>query len=582
MDQNDTMDVSLESYQELQQRLKISEALNNKLARDVRVLEKRKENIKVSAETQYSITQNVTGEKLKQELYVKLLLRTHPDIIFVFDDKTNFILGTDSITNIIDVKDISLLYGRKLLSIIERYAPSVLTTEILDIIKRNFMDISSENNGIVEEKLEVEIDSSKYEVKILSFNNDFGIYAGFLIVMHDITELSLAKEMAEQASRSKSEFLSRMSHEMRTPMNAIIGMTGIAKKAKTTDERDTCLEKIEGASKHLLDVINNVLDMSKIEANKFVVTPVVFDFIKMVANVANVLEFRIAEKKQKLVIDIDKNISQYVISDEFRLRQIITNLLANAVKFTPDEGTLTLRARISNDTINDFILEFDVIDTGIGISEEEKSRVFDAFEQADGGTARKFGGTGLGLAICKQILEMMGGSIWVESEVGKGTTFTFTIPLKKSDKPPDNIDTNETDPNSTSDLISSGRFKDLHFLVVDDISINREIVANILGEAGIITDFAENGLFAVQMFYSNPSKYSLILMDIQMPEMDGYVATQMIRNSYEGKSIPIIAMTANVFQDDIDACRTAGMDSHIGKPIDVDNLFNELKKYLLV
>jgi len=569
--------VSLEAYEELQQKLAASEIMCKKLARSLRITEKNKDVIKVNAEVQYRLTKNISDEKKRQELYVELLLRSHPDYILVFDDNMNFLLGSDSITGIIDVEDISLLHGRSFPSIIERYKPSAFTQELLDIIYKNFdAPANSKANSPVEEKLEIDVEGSRLEVKVLSFYNDFDEFAGFLIVMHDITELIEAKEKAEQANRSKSEFLSRMSHEIRTPMNAIIGMTTIAQNAKHKEKRDSCLVEIEGASKHLLDVINNVLDMSKIEANKFEITQSAFDFHQMISNATNVLGFRIEERNQKLNIEIDERITGYVISDEFRLTQVITNLLANAVKFTPDNGVLTLRAIYDIDYDSYFILRFEVEDTGIGVTEEEISRVFDAFEQADGGTARRFGGTGLGLSICKQIIEMMDGSIWVESHPGKGSNFIFTLPLFKAEQFQESPEISSIG----SSLTASGHFKGLNILVVDDLDINREIITGLLDVTGIITEEAEDGSSAVEKFIANPSKYSLILMDIQMPEMDGYTATRRIRESEGGKDIPIIAMTANVFKDDIDACYSAGMNAHLGKPIDTDILFNELDKYL--
>jgi len=378
---------------------------------------------------------------------------------------------------------------------------------------------------------------------------------------------------------------------MRTPKNAIIGMTTIAKKAQNVEKIADCLEEIESASKHLLDVINNVLDMSKIEANKFEINSVAFNFKKMVYNAANVLSFRVEEKKQKLIIDIDGNIPQNIVSDEFRLTQVITNLLANAVKFTPEEGSISLRAVYFNDIADRHsVLRVEVEDNGIGVSDSEKDRLFDAFEQADGGTSRKYGGTGLGLAICKQIIEMMEGEIWVESEAGKGSKFIFTLPLltpaKSQDDTNDNAFPTTPNPDEPADNISSaqiqdGEFDGMHILIVDDVDVNRDIIASILEDTGVKTDFAENGLKAVKLFTANPFKYNLILMDIQMPEMDGYAATKMIRDSYEGKNVPIIAMTANVFKEDIEACGAAGMDSHLGKPIDVDILYKELRRFLL-
>ena len=419
-------------HNDLQQKLAAAEAKNKKLERALRIADKNIEVIKTNAVTQHSLTKNVAKEKEKQEMYVELLLRFHPDIIFVFDENTNFLLGTDSICNIIDVEDISLLQGRKLSTIIERYELSEFMQEIFDIIERNliYRDKSSENVS-VDETLELKTESNKYEVKIISFNNDFGEYAGFLLVMHDITELSRAKEEAEQASKAKSDFLSRMSHEMRTPMNAVIGMTYIAKKAQDEDKRENCLEKIEEASKHLLAVINNVLDMSEIEKKKLEITAGAFDFNKMIFNATNALGNQIKEKKQEFSIDIDEKIPPIVLSDETRLTQVIENLLDNAVKFTPEGGVITLRAANSDDKVNHFFLQIEVEDNGIGLSEELTQRVFEAFEQADGGRDRKYGGTGLGLAICKKIIEIMGGKIWVESKLGEGSKFAFVVPLQK-------------------------------------------------------------------------------------------------------------------------------------------------------
>jgi signal transduction histidine kinase/ActR/RegA family two-component response regulator len=386
-------------------------------------------------------------------------------------------------------------------------------------------------------------------------------------------ELLEAKERAEKASRSKSEFLSRMSHEMRTPMNAIIGMTRIALKTARGAGEIHCLETIGGASQHLLDVINNVLDMAKIEAKKFDIQSTAFNLSAMLRSAANVLDFRAVEKNQRLIIDIDERLPFAVMGDEIRLRQVITNLISNAVKFTPDEGTIIVRATYIKDAENLFILQVDVEDNGIGIPDNYKKRLFNAFEQVEEGLTRKYGGTGLGLSICKQLVEMMGGMIWVESEPGVGSKFSFAVPLSAADDVFEEINFNK---------IQTGSYEGLHVLIAEDIEINRDIIHSILKETGISVDFAENGRVAVLKFYSNPSKYSVIFMDIQMPEMDGYEATRVIRDTHEGKAVPIIAMTANVFKEDIDACYAAGMDSHIGKPLDANIIFNELSKYISI
>ncbi|MCL2603999.1 MAG: ATP-binding protein [Defluviitaleaceae bacterium] len=386
-------------------------------------------------------------------------------------------------------------------------------------------------------------------------------------------ELLEAKEKAEKANRSKSEFLSRMSHEMRTPMNAIIGMTRIALKTASESKKKHCLETIQEASRHLLDVINNVLDMSKIEAKKFEIQSSSFYLNKMMRKAANILNFRVEEKRQKLIIHIDERLPAVAIGDEFRLRQVISNLISNAVKFTPDGGTITVSAHYIKDAEDLFVLQVDVEDTGIGISQEHMKRLFNAFEQVEGGRTRKYGGSGLGLTICKQLVEMMGGMIWVESEEGKGSKFSFAVPLSET------AGISEED---GYNKIQTGRYEGLHILIAEDIEINRDIIASILQETGINVDFAENGQIAVLKFYSNPSKYSVIFMDIQMPEMDGYEATRVIRDTHEGKAIPIIAMTANVFKEDIEACYAAGMDSHIGKPLDANVIFDKLSKYISI
>jgi len=432
--------------------------------------------------------------------------------------------------------------------------------------------------------------------------------ASVLIII--LISVDKAKQKSDIESMNKSAFLANMSHEIRTPMNAIIGMIKIGKSASDSVRKDYCLSKIEEASNHLLGVINNILDMSKIEANKFELCEVEFDFEKMLKRVVNVVNFRIEEKHQKFTMDIDRFIPRMLIGDDQRIAQVITNLLGNAIKFTPEKGSIAIDVHLAGKESGICTLQVSVSDSGIGISPEQQAKLFNSFEQAESCTTRKYGGTGLGLAISKSIVEMMGGSIWIESELGKGSTFTFTIQLKRNTNICLGMDKQQTEKVKAADI--AGIFAGRRMLLVEDVDINREIVQTLLEPTKLEIDCAKNGVEAVSMFAKAPYKYNMIFMDIQMPEMDGYEATRRIRTIeaaqrktsikfYDGKikfvefpnetpnqlserqkGIPIIAMTANVFKEDIEKCLAAGMDSHLGKPLDFDEVINKLRSYLRV
>jgi signal transduction histidine kinase len=396
-------------------------------------------------------------------------------------------------------------------------------------------------------------------------------------------ETLVQKRTAElvSANRAKSLFLSNMSHEMRTPLNAITGMTVIGRKAKDIERKNYALDKISDASTHLLGVINDVLDMSKIEANMLVLSPIEFNFEKMLQKTVAVINFRVNEKRQKLVVDLDYAIPNTVIADDQRLSQVIANLLSNAVKFTPEEGSITLSTSYIGEENGICAIRVAVSDTGIGISEEQQKKLFTSFQQAESDTTRKYGGTGLGLAISKSIVEMMGGKIEIKSELGKGSVFTFTVQVRKGSYEEDAPEAGDAKDNGDSDI--TGIFDGNHILLVEDVELNREIVRALLEPTNILIDCAENGAEAVQIFSGAPDKYDLIFMDVQMPEMDGYEATRRIRamDIPKAQTVPIIAMTANVFREDIEKCEAAGMDSHLGKPLDFEELLNKLRGYLL-
>jgi signal transduction histidine kinase/CheY-like chemotaxis protein len=530
-----------------------------------------------------------------------------------------------------------------------------------------------------------------------------------------ILDLTRAQNDAEAASRAKSAFLSNMSHEIRTPINAITGMTSIGRNAVSVERKDYAFEKINNASAHLLGVINDILDMSKIEANKLELFYGEFVFEKMLKKVVDVNNFRIDEKHQRLLVRIDPAIPRILTGDDQRLTQVITNLVSNAVKFTPEGGDISIDTRLAGEEDGICTIQINVTDTGIGISPEQQARLFTSFQQAEAGTSRKFGGTGLGLAISKRIVEMMGGRIWIESELGRGSTFAFTIQAKRGAEEPQSllpsgmnpkdlkilvVDDDpdvliyfmqimegigivcnaasggeeawaaikrsgsvydicfvdwkmpETDgieltrriksdargksvvvmissgdlsaiedegiragvdkflpkplfPSSVVDCINqclgvnvdsakasvkaedSGEeaddFTGRNMLLAEDVEVNREIVLALLESTHLHIDCAENGLEAVKLFSKNPGHYDIIFMDVQMPKMDGYEASRQIRglDAPNAAAIPIVAMTANVFREDVEKCFAAGMNAHLGKPLDAGEMLTVLRKYLL-
>ena len=398
---------------------------------------------------------------------------------------------------------------------------------------------------------------------------------------------------ADAANKAKSAFLSSMSHEIRTPMNAIIGMAAIAEAADNLERKDYAVGKIKDASNHLLGIINDILDVSKIEAGKFELSLTEFNFEDMLQRVETINSFRVDEKKQTLTVHIDDTIPKIIFSDEQRLAQVITNLLSNAVKFTPKKGTIKIDTRLLKEENGVCTIRISVTDSGIGISKEQQSKLFQSFQQADNSTSRKYGGTGLGLVISKNIVEMMGGEIWIESELGKGAAFSFTVQAKRA-VGKENTVSNRRGANPAgaekktvkktckSNESTAGQFKGRRVLLAEDVEINREIFQTLLEPTLIEIDCAEDGRQAVKMFNEAPDKYDMILMDVQMPQMDGYDATRAIRAAGfpNSKTIPIIAMTANVFREDIEKCLESGMNGHIGKPIDFDEVVGKLRHYL--
>ena len=386
-------------------------------------------------------------------------------------------------------------------------------------------------------------------------------------------QLEVARQGAEASSRSKSAFLANMSHEIRTPLNAVLGMVHLLKRDAPTLEQIDRLEKIDTASQHLLAVINDILDISKIEAGKLVLDETAVDIDSILKRVVSVLGDRAREKGLALHIESD-DFTHSLLGDPTRISQCLINYVGNAVKFT-EHGQVTIRARRIATSDSSVTIRFEVEDTGPGIPEESVNRLFGIFEQADSSTSRKFGGTGLGLAITKRLAELMGGAVGVRSTPGQGSCFWFTAVLRPTDEAMEAL--RSTIAGLTPDVIRS-TLSGRHVLVVEDEFINQEIARELLAELGITADIASNGLQAIELIQRQP--YDLVLMDMQMPKMDGLEATRRIRAMSEFVLLPIIAMTANAFAEDRERCLAAGMNDFLSKPVEPDDLRRLLLHHL--
>lgn len=399
--------------------------------------------------------------------------------------------------------------------------------------------------------------------------------------------LSTAKELAEVAGKSKADFLANMSHEIRTPLNAVVGFCEVLADTPLDTEQKDFLSRIKNSGHVLQCLIDDILEFSRIESAKIHLEKIPFNLVSEVNKVVQMHELKMRQKNLKFILDISPNIPNFVIGDSFRLCQILNNLMSNAIKFT-SSGEIKLSISLSSRDLNRIKLEFRVSDTGIGIRREQQKYLFNPFTQADSSITKKYGGTGLGLTISRRLAQLMNGDIQVESEFGMGSTFILTVQLESLQEKVFATETlvkqsNPSVSTSTSEIPDILEiFRNKTALVVDDNLVNLEVAGLTLKRLGFNILFAENGKEAIETVEKKGSEIDLILMDLQMPILDGFKAAEMIRQLPLGERIPIIAISASVFDSDRQKCFECGMNDHIAKPFDRKELLGKLRKYLEV
>jgi len=514
-------------------------------------------------------------EKELHNLYNLLLLEHCPEMMLLLDPDLGCVLGTANVRRYLGLAPSIAIEGESLGRLFSRARVDGAWLEALEHDCRRVMDSGRSVSRIsrVSYRGEPALD---VQVQITPVTDRQGVCQGVLVIQSDITELTLAKEKAEEATRAKGAFLANMSHEIRTPMNAIIGMAVLAMKGELAPKERGYVGKIHAAAISLLGILNDILDFSKIEAGKMSIEERPFSTAELMDGLRMLFEEKCEEKGLDLRFFLAPSVPEMLVGDELRIRQILINLLGNSLKFTHAGAILLECSAGSCGQAEDDALElvFSVSDTGIGMHEEQTASLFNAFVQADNSTTRKYGGTGLGLAITRLLVELMGGAISVKSSPGKGTSMRVSCLVK----PWSSRDGHAGPPSSAGAIVHS--VPDLsgkRLLLVEDNPINQEIAAALLEETGAHLSLAAHGKEAVALCENaEDAGFDLILMDLQMPEMDGYEATRRIRALERFASVPIIAMTAHALVEERERCVAAGMNGHVSKPIEVERLYETL------
>lgn len=524
--------------------------------------------------------QKLQAEKALKENNTKLnaILESTNALVFSIDSNLNYttfntiykkivcnLFGTEPFLGLPAVDSFTIESNRKLIS---------------DCFQRV---LKGEHLSITEEFGDPENKSNYYDLLFNPIVGEDGKINGVVVYGQDITdrkkvewEILESKLEAERTAKAKSEFLSNMSHEIRTPMNAIIGLSELLLKEHLTDKQHENMKSIKYSADNLLVIINDILDFSKIESGKVEFENINFDIFLKIQEIRKTFIFKAEEKGIALKFRVDEKIPQFVVGDPFRLNQILLNLLSNAVKFTK-EGTVSLLVSMVADKGENVTLKFDIIDTGIGIPKDKLASVFESYTQAYTDITRRFGGTGLGLAITRQLVTMQGGQINLDSEIGKGTTFSVQLDFVKGV-----IDNESSAEELIAELLEKRDFDGMRVLLVEDNQMNQFVANQVLELWNIKVDFADDGLQAVNLLKEND--YALVLMDLQMPVMSGYEATAYIRdrtNRLRNPEIPIIALTADAFPETKKKVMESGMNDFVTKPLEQNDLYSKIKQHCL-